>query len=130
MEPEYCDKCMQVSHKCHVKEGARPPIPTRRVSKWIHKNDTSKKGEAEIQGDQETAVIPQEEAWKVVSPKIATKATPKEQPGETVLIRNGFDTLNIYEHGSTSVGDDRFMHKKGEGDGLTNNPYDASHLEH
>lgn len=50
-----------------------------------------------------------------MSSKSSAKTTPKEQLAYTVLMKNGFDTLNVYEHGSTSVGDGRNMHKKGEG---------------
>ncbi|KAG5596340.1 hypothetical protein H5410_037572 [Solanum commersonii] len=52
---------------------------------------------------------------QIVSSKSSAKTTPKEQLAYTVLMKNGFDTLNVYEHGSTSVGDGRYMHKNGEG---------------
>ncbi|KAK4713893.1 hypothetical protein R3W88_019800 [Solanum pinnatisectum] len=61
-------------------------------------------------------------------PKYCDKCM-QEQLAYTVLMKNGFDTLNVYEHGSTSVGDGRYMHKEGGG-GLTNNSYAINHLEH
>ncbi|KAH0655728.1 hypothetical protein KY285_030610 [Solanum tuberosum] len=56
---KYCAKCMQVGHKCHVKEGDKPLAPTRKVSKWQPKIDGRKVGEK--QRDKEQVEIPQEE---------------------------------------------------------------------
>lgn len=51
--PEYCDKCLQVGHKCHGKEGIRPP---RKQAKWVQKEVVNKNGTKEIQGTNEGAV--------------------------------------------------------------------------
>ncbi|KAG5580707.1 hypothetical protein H5410_051334 [Solanum commersonii] len=59
--PKYCTKCMQVGHKCHVKEGDRT-APLKIVSMWQPKVDGG--SVEEKQGDKDQVERQLNVPWK------------------------------------------------------------------
>ncbi|KAH0664989.1 hypothetical protein KY285_026195 [Solanum tuberosum] len=120
---EYCAKCMQVG--LSWKEVGK--VQARKITKWQPKMTASTIGEAKVPKIKEQVAAPRGETWKQTPSKAAGKSTSKPQDMQ-MMMQNRFDTIHVYDQGSTSLGGCQHMHNEGEGDGMNIRVHTASHL--
>lgn len=67
--PEYCEKCLQVGHKCG-NEGTRSSAPVKTVTIWIRKPEGTKEADKN-QGAKDLNETLYKEIWQ--KPKVLAK---------------------------------------------------------
>lgn len=106
--PEYCTKCMQIGHKCQLKDGPRNRPAPKIVSKWLQKPDENVVEGQSKQGNKQDATVEKREeeaaAWEQVSNKSAARGNlGGPSKSQNMRVTNGFESLSNADQGTTSI---------------------------